>query len=76
MCVTGEEPVLEIEGVWLFRGTVIPQEAIDHPQFEYYKVRRLDLDNKDDVALIREFWGATVGGQANGRKIQSVSWHK
>jgi len=76
MCVTGEEPNLEIEGVWLFRGVVIPQEAIDHPQFEYYKCRRIDLDNKDDVQLIREFWGASEGSIANGRKVQSVSWHK
>jgi len=27
----GEEPNLEIEGVWLFRGKGIPQEMIDHP---------------------------------------------
>jgi hypothetical protein len=76
MCVTGEEPSLEIEGVWLFRGTGIPQEAIDHPQFEYYKNRKLDLDNEADITLIREFWGAKEGSIANGRKVQSVSWHK
>jgi hypothetical protein len=27
----GEEPNLEIEGVWLFRGKGIPQEMKDHP---------------------------------------------
>lgn len=57
-CVIGDEPNLEIEGVWLWRGQGIPQEAIDHPQFEYYKNRKLDVKNADDVALIREFWGA------------------
>ncbi len=76
MCMTGEEPNLEIEGVWLIRGKVIPQECIDHPQFEYYKSRVLDLDKAEDVKLIREFWGATVGAQANGRPVVSVSWHK
>lgn len=45
MCVTGEEPSLEIEGVFMWRGTTIPQECIDHPQFEYYRPRKLDLDN-------------------------------
>jgi elongation factor 1-gamma len=30
-CLLGEEPNLEIEGVWLFRGKGIPQEMIDHP---------------------------------------------
>jgi elongation factor 1-gamma len=76
MCVLGNEPNLEIEGVFLFRGTVIPQEAHDHPQFEYYKNRKLDLNNADDVKLIREFFGATEGGQCNGHFVQSVNWHK
>ena len=76
MCVTGEEPNLEIEGVWCIRGTVIPQECKDHPQFEYYKVRRMDLTNAADIQLIREFWGGAVDKIANGRKIQSISWHK
>jgi len=49
MCVTGVEPNLEIEGVWLIRGLTIPQECIDHPQFEYYKSRKLDLDNQADI---------------------------
>lgn len=30
-CMLGEEPNLEIEGVWLFRGKEIPQEMKDHP---------------------------------------------
>ena len=29
--VLGDEPSLEIMGVWLFRGTTIPQEMIDNP---------------------------------------------
>jgi len=74
--VLGEEPNLEIEGVWLFRGTTIPQEAIDHPQFEYYKQRRMDLNDPADVALLRAFWGAKEGEMVNGMKAQSVMWHK
>lgn len=31
MAILGEEPNLNIEGVWLFRGHGIPQEMIDHP---------------------------------------------
>jgi hypothetical protein len=76
MCITGEEPNLEIEGVWLIRGLTIPQECIDHPQFEYYKSRKLDLDNQADIQLIREFWGGKEGAVANGRPIKSISWHK
>jgi len=44
--ILGEEPNLEIMGVWLFRGKGIPQEMIDNPQWEYYKIRELSIDNK------------------------------
>jgi elongation factor 1-gamma len=74
--VLGEEPNLEIEGVWLWRGTGIPQEAIDHPQFEYYKARKLDLTVKEDEDLIRAFWGAEYTDTINGQTIQSINWHK
>eukprot|EP00352_Strombidinopsis_acuminata_P005918 CAMPEP_0176376074 /NCGR_PEP_ID=MMETSP0126-20121128/27931_1 /TAXON_ID=141414 ORGANISM="Strombidinopsis acuminatum, Strain SPMC142" /NCGR_SAMPLE_ID=MMETSP0126 /ASSEMBLY_ACC=CAM_ASM_000229 /LENGTH=378 /DNA_ID=CAMNT_0017737361 /DNA_START=38 /DNA_END=1174 /DNA_ORIENTATION=+ len=43
--VTGEEGNYDIEGVWLFRGTTIPQEMIDHPQFEYCTHRKMDCVN-------------------------------
>ena len=74
--VLGDEPNLEIEGVWLWRGTGIPQEAIDHPQFEYYKTRKLDLNNKEDEDLIRAFWGAEYTDKINGQTIQTINWHK
>ena len=74
--VLGDEPNLEIEGVWLWRGTGIPQEAIDHPQFEYYKTRKLDLNVKEDEDLIRAFWGAEYTDKINGQTIQTINWHK
>lgn len=57
--VFGEEPNLEIMGVWLVRGTVIPDGLQkEHPQFEYYKVKKLDPRNvpADDL-MVREFFG-------------------
>ena len=54
--ILGEEPNLDIEGVWLFRGKGIPQEMIDHPQFEYYTKRELDVTKEEDRNLITEFW--------------------
>ena len=74
--VMGEEPKLKIEGVWLWRGSGIPQEAIDHPQFEYYKNRKMDIKDPEDVRLIREFWGAEEGGMVDGNFAQTVCWHK
>jgi len=31
LLITGDEPILDIEGVWLFRGKGIPKEMNDHP---------------------------------------------
>jgi elongation factor 1-gamma len=74
--VLGEEPNLEIEGVWLFRGKGVPAEVLDHPQFEYYQRRELDISKPEDVQLIREFWGGKVGETANNMKIQECKFHK
>jgi elongation factor 1-gamma len=74
--VLGEEPNLEIQGVWLFRGKGIPQEMKEHPQFEYYKIRELSIDNEDDKKLISEFWSAKVGDTVNGLKVQECKYHK
>ena len=65
MAILGEEPSLEIEGVWLFRGKGIPQEMIDHPQFEYYTKRELDVTKDEDKQLITDFWAAKVGETCN-----------
>lgn len=74
--VLGDEPNLEIEGVWMWRGTGIPQEAIDHPQFEYYQKRKLDLTVKEDEDLIRAFWGVEPTDRVNGMTVQTINWHK
>jgi elongation factor 1-gamma len=66
--VFGEEPNLDIKGVWLMRGTELPDGlAKEHPQFEYYHRRKLDpRNNKDDDKLIREYWGCAEGKTAEG----------
>ena len=67
MCILNEEPNLEIEGVWCFRGAEIPAEMHEHPQFEYYQARKMDFEDAKDFQLIREFWSAEGGkGKANG----------
>jgi len=73
--VLGQEPKLKIEGVWLFRGTTIPQEAIDHPQFEYYKKRQLDMSKKEDVEMLRDFWGSKEEDTINGDFVQLMAKH-
>ena len=58
--VFGEEPNLEIMGVWLCRGpTELPDGlAKEHPQMEYYRARRMDPRNvPEDDKLVRDFFG-------------------
>jgi len=76
--VLGEEGSLQIEGVWLFRGQEVPDGlAKDHPQFEYYKARKLDPRKVPaDDQLVREFMGGKVGDMMNGMKCQTLKWHK
>jgi len=72
----GDEPSLEIEGVWLFRGKGIPQEMHDNPQMEYYKTRELNIDDATDLQLITDFWSAKVGEKVIGQTVQEVKTHK
>jgi len=76
MAIVGEEPNLDIESVWLFRGKGIPQQMIDHPQFEYYQKRELSVDNEEDRNLIRDFWSAKVGDSVNGKVVVECKMHK
>ena len=74
--ILGEEPSLEIQGVWMFRGKTIPQEMIDHPQFEYYQRRQLDVTKAEDRQLISDFWCAKPDSTANGLKVQECKMFK
>jgi len=77
--VLGEQPNLQIEGVWFVRGPKeLPDHFVkDHPSMEYYKTRLLDpRNNKDDDKLIREFLGGKEGDMMNGMKCQTLKWFK
>mmetsp|Transcript_10604 Transcript_10604/g.17815 ORF Transcript_10604/g.17815 Transcript_10604/m.17815 type:complete len:251 (-) Transcript_10604:78-830(-) len=76
--VLGEEPELEIMGVWLVRGQEIPDGlAKEHPQFEYVKTRKLNPKAvAADDKLVREFFGGKDGDLMNGLKAQTLRWHK
>ena len=71
MGVFGEEPNLEIKGVWLMRGKDEIPDGLrkEHPQFEYYKTRKLDpRNNPEDDKLVREYFGGQEEGIIEGLK--------
>jgi len=73
----GTEEKQEIMGVWMWRGIGIPQECLDHPQFEYMQPRQMDiLNNAEDLALLRAFWGAEEGDIIMGLPVYQRYWQK
>jgi len=77
MGVFGEEPNLEIMGVWLLRGTEMPDMWKDHPQFEYYKTRKMDpRKNAEDLKMVREYFAHKEGEKIMGMTAQTLSMVK
>lgn len=54
--IYGDEPNLEIRGVWLWRGNGIPSEISELPNYEYHQWKRLDASNENDRKLLEEYW--------------------
>ncbi len=55
--VYGDEPSLEVMGVFFMRGTGIIEPMNEHPQFEYWEKRKLDISGSAaDRELVERFW--------------------
>jgi len=52
--VYGEEPNLEIRGVWVWRGVGIPEEIKE--ELELYKLTPLDIGSEADRNKIEDYW--------------------
>lgn len=79
MGVFGDEPDLNIKGVWLMRGKdEIPDGlAKEHSQFEYYKSKKLDPRNVPaDDKLIREYFAGKEETKIDGHTCQTLKWFK
>ena len=59
MAVVGEEPFLDIVGAFFFRGVELPLPMQEHPQFEFYSQRKLNISSsEEDRKLVEAFWEA------------------
>lgn len=55
--VYGEEPTLEIMGVFFWRGKGVIEPMKEHPQYEYYNQRALNIKGSEaDRDLVERFW--------------------
>ena len=50
--VYGDEPNLEIKGVWMWKGTELLEPLLENMSFEYYSKRKLDLSKPEDKDVI------------------------
>jgi elongation factor 1-gamma len=76
--VYGDEPTLEIRGVWAWRGTEIPEEVRDVPSYEYHKFSQLDVTKDADKDLIRQYWTGLTEDESNvdGLTARTVKYFK
>jgi elongation factor 1-gamma len=73
----GEEPNLDIECVFMFRGQEVPFMMKDHVSYEYFDVKKLDfMNNADDEKMVREFMGVKVDSTISGRRVEQFDWWK
>jgi len=76
--VYGDEPNLEIRGVWVWRGTEMPNELKDHPQIEYFNFTKLDSKNENDRKKLEEYWCGMNEDEdvVDGLKARTVRFYK
>jgi len=56
LAIFGQEPTLEIQGVWLFRGQEPPEEMKETVDYENYTWKKLDPADKASQELVNDFW--------------------
>lgn len=55
--VYGVEGDYEIRGVWVWRGTEIPEQIKEHDSYEYTTFKKLDpTNNAADKQLVTDYW--------------------
>jgi len=73
----GEEPALEIKGVWVWRGVGIANEIKELDSYEYYKWLPLDMSKEADRKKLEQFWtGLNEGDMVDGLKAREVKYFK
>jgi len=65
MIIFGEEPSLEVGGVWVLRGQEIPPDMLECDDTEHYNWTRANLDNADEKKLLEDYfaWEGDFGGK-------------
>ena len=75
--IYGVEDGYDIRGVWMWRGTEIPEEVKQHDTYEYMFIDKLDSAKPEDRKLIEEYWLNLEEGQmVDGMPVAYVETFK
>jgi len=75
--VYGDVGDFEIRGVWMWRGTEIPEEIQTNDSFPYLTIKKLDSSNENDREYLLNYWlHITPGEVVDGMKVASVNYFK
>jgi len=65
VCIFGDEPTLEVSGIWLFRGPEPTQEMKECDDSEHYNWTKLNPDDAASRELVNDYfsWEGNFGGK-------------
>lgn len=67
--VYGEPGSLEQIGMMIWRGNELPPPMLEHPQFEYWEKKKLDVTSEADQKLIHAYFTTKEDGNVEGRVV-------
>lgn len=74
--IFGEEPNLEMRGVYMWRGTEVPFFAQEHPSFEFYNTKKLNPSSEEDRKLLEDFWCADDDEKVLGLRFREGKYFR
>eukprot|EP00005_Dracoamoeba_jomungandri_P003609 CAMPEP_0174250398 /NCGR_PEP_ID=MMETSP0439-20130205/580_1 /TAXON_ID=0 /ORGANISM="Stereomyxa ramosa, Strain Chinc5" /LENGTH=290 /DNA_ID=CAMNT_0015330455 /DNA_START=434 /DNA_END=1306 /DNA_ORIENTATION=+ len=72
--IFGEEPSLEISGVWIFRGQDVPAEMLDCVDTEHHTFRKADLEKEKDLISAYLAWEGDFGDKNWNENSQGMNF--
>ncbi len=54
--VYGVEGDYEVRGLWMWKGTDLPEEIKEHDNFPYLTIKKLDSSSEADRKLVEDYW--------------------
>ena len=76
--IIGDEPNLDIEGLWLIRGNELFSQITEIDVYDTYEWIKLDSTNEQHRLLVKDFWSnrKVDEDKVQGKTIRTFKWIK